>query len=399
MILSVHKKDTAFTLVLFFMAALMLACQPSATTETASTEQSSDDNTTSPIIIDADSVTMGAEHILIIKPSRYQPSLGLQGKIEPIKQIKITAAQDVLVQDILVTKGQWVEQDTPLLTLKRQTLDSRVKATDVHTNITDSTPQSQADTLALQTEPSIKSAPNDNMTRAPTVSNTHDITTDRVKNDISEREDANEDSSSITIRAGFSGRVGDIYVGTEQRVARQEPLLYLSDDSDLQFVATLPIQAKSQLSVGQAVNFLVKDMSDSFIGQVSRLESADKPNNLLVYVQVNNNEVNHDKLKPKMSVIGRVDYGQMEVGNLVPARAIHDADLSALKAPPYKPLIPLTANVWIVKQDQRLSRLPVQVIEYDPNTDKYLIAGISNDSLICLADLPVESAGKKITIS
>ena len=399
MILSVRKKDTAFTLVLFFMAALMLACQPPATTETASKAQSSDDNTTSPIIIDADSVTMGAEHILIIKPSRYQPSLGLQGKIEPIKQIKITAAQDVLVQDVLVTKGQWVEKDTPLLTLKRQTLDSRVKATDVHTNITDSTPQPEADKLALQAEPSIKSMPNDNMTLAPTVGNTDDITTDLVKNDISEREDTNEDSSLITIRAGFAGRIGDIYVSAEQRVARQEPLLYLSDDSDLQFVATLPIQAKSQLSVGQAVNFLVKDISDSFIGQISKLQTADKPSNLLIYVQVNNNEVNRDKLKPKMSVIGRVDYGQMEVGNLVPARAIHDAYLSVLKAPPYKPLIPLTANVWIIKQDQRLSRLPVQVIEYDPNTGKYLIAGISNDSLICLADLPVESAGKKITIS
>ena len=86
------------------------------------------------------------------------------------------------------------------------------------------------------------------------------------------------------------------------------------------------------------------------------------------------------------------------MGTIVPAHGIHDVDLTALQKPPYKPLSPLTANVWTIKQDQRLTRQSVEVIEYDPSTKQYLIAGISNDSLICLADLPLESAGKKVVI-
>ena len=59
----------------------------------------------------------------------------------------------------------------------------------------------------------------------------------------------------------------------------------------------------------------------------------------------------------------------------------------------------MTANVWIIGQDQRLTRQPIEVVEYDPTTQQYLIAGVSNDSLICLADLPVDSKGKKVIVS
>lgn len=57
----------------------------------------------------------------------------------------------------------------------------------------------------------------------------------------------------------------------------------------------------------------------------------------------------------------------------------------------------MTANVWIIGQDQRLMRRPIEVVEYNPTTKQYLIAGISNDSLICLADLPIDSNGKKLS--
>ncbi len=100
-----------------------------------------------------------------------------------------------------------------------------------------------------------------------------------------------------------------------------------------------------------------------------------------------------------MQVTGRVNYGQIDVGTIVPERALHDVDLTELQRPPYKPLRPLSANVWIIKQDQRLTRQPVEVVEYDPSTKQYLIAGISNDSLICLADLTIASKGKKVVVS
>jgi hypothetical protein len=111
------------------------------------------------------------------------------------------------------------------------------------------------------------------------------------------------------------------------------------------------------------------------------------------------NQKNHDKLLADMKVTGRVNYGQIDVGTIVPKRALHDVDLTELQKPPYKPLRPLTANVWVIGQDQRLKRRAIEVVEYNPTTNQYLIAGISNDSLICLADLPIDSEGKKVIVS
>ena len=152
--------------------------------------------------------------------------------------------------------------------------------------------------------------------------------------------------------------------------------------------------------MGQSVNFTTQKNSKKYTGQVSKLSAGKSPNELKVYVQVLKNDVSREGgLQDNTEVIGRVDYGQIAVGTVVPEGAIHDANLTGLKKPPYQPLTPLSANVWIIKQDQRLTRQPIEIIKYDPITEQYLIAGVNNDSLICLANLPVESAGKKVIIS
>jgi len=142
----------------------------------------------------------------------------------------------------------------------------------------------------------------------------------------------------------------------------------------LYFIATLPIQAEPQLSVGQTVNFTAEGVSDKFTGQVSKLTATSQPKKLLVYVDVIENQKNHDKLLADMKVTGRVNYGQIDVGTIVPKRALHDVDLTELQKPPYKPLRPLTANVWVIGQDQRLKRRAIEVVEYNPTTNQYLIA-------------------------
>ena len=184
-----------------------------------------------------------------------------------------------------------------------------------------------------------------------------------------------------------------------QKIEAQTVLLKLSDETELHFISTLPIEAESQISVGQTVNFTAEDRVDKFTGQVSKVQAVKQPIQLLVYVNVINNEVSRNQLAPDMQVTGRVDYGQIEVGTIVPKIALHNVDLTQIQVPPYKPLRSLTANIWIIGQDQRLTRQPIEVIEYDPLTKQYLIAGISSDSLICLANLPIESKGKKVVVS
>ncbi|WP_227685947.1 efflux RND transporter periplasmic adaptor subunit [Psychrobacter aquimaris] len=412
----------------YLLSALLLAaCQPSPPTNESVTDNNSE-TVNSPIVITDDSVTMTPDHILSIKPSRYQPSLGLQGKIEPIKQTKLIAAHPIKVEEVLVTEGQWVEKDTPLLIVRRVQAES--KAADVsnptkaqssesnnvapdseRANDAIDVKQTRSQDTDTASKPSQPTAENSattakNIPSADKKDSVANVAVSNPKNNDKTSADSTTNSKPqhnqynlVTVRASFSGRVKNLYAKTGQKVEARTPLLQLSDETKLHFIATLPIQAEPQLSVGQTVNFTVEGMSDKFTGQVSKLTATSQPKKLLVYVNVIDNEVSQDKLLPDMKVTGRVNYGQIDVGTIVPKRALHDVDLTELQTSPYKPLRPLTANVWIIGQDQRLIRQPIEVIEYDPITKQYLIAGISNDSLICLADLPIDSKGKKVSVS
>lgn len=390
------------------MTGVLSACQPPASSTTSATAESSEAVDT-PIIINTDSVTMSPEYVLSVKPSRYQPSLGLQGNIEPIKQARLITAQDLTIQKVLVTKGQWVEKGTPLLIVQRQTSDKQAANNDTKDSSTIENTIADDSSLAITANTSDSQITDDPATIDPvTFSKDSAVTepafnaplnkkapTEAIATDLASA----DTDQPITILASISGRVNDIYVETAQHINARTRLLTLINDTDLRFIATLPIQAEPQLSVGQTVNFTAAGLTKKFTGQVSELMVNSKSGQLLVYVHVVKNEASRGILKPDMAVIGRVDYGQIEVGTILPERGIHDVDLTELQKPPYRPLSPLSANVWIIKQDQRLTRQPVDVIEYDPNTGQYLIAGISNDSLICLAELPLESAGKKVIIS
>ncbi|GAF52507.1 hypothetical protein JCM18900_11028 [Psychrobacter sp. JCM 18900] len=80
-----------------FSVLFIAACQPSPINESAVTD-TEEETADTPLIITSDSVTMTPEHILSIKPSRYQPSLGLQGNIEPIKQTTFVAVHPIRIE-------------------------------------------------------------------------------------------------------------------------------------------------------------------------------------------------------------------------------------------------------------------------------------------------------------
>lgn len=392
-------KKSAYLLSAFLLAA----CQPTPSND-ASVTVDNGDLVDKSLVITADSVTMASDYILSIKPSRYQPSVGLQGTIEPVKQINLVAAHPVNIEEVLVTEGQLVEKGMPLLIVRRlsegattdnavQNLDEAKQEADANSN-----PQSDVSTTAGNT------ATIENRSDASELTDNREVSVDELNtsanNETAENEVGAEPQYNLTtVRASFTGRIEGLEIKAGQKLAARTPLLQLNDETQLYFVATLPIQAEPQLSIGQTVNFTAEGKSDNFTGQVSKLTKASQPKRLLVYVDVIENKASRANLAPDMQATGRVDYGQIDVGTIVPEHALHDVDLTELQMPPYKPLRPLTANVWIIGQDQRLVRRPIEVVEYNPTTKQYLIAGISNDSLICLADLPIDSKGKRVIVS
>ena len=423
--MSIRFSNCCKNCALLLSTLFIIACQPPAPIDNQQPDEVVE-QADSPITFDADSVTMASDYILNIKTSRYQPSLGLQGVIEPIKQSRFVAARNVIVQKVLVTEGQWVEEGMPLLIVDRQSTTDKKTASSNADNSDEKITTENKGKVNNGTDTAIDAEDNKTTTAnasiptgnesalagddvASKVVSQKNIDNKAGSKNVEGSQDQASDSASqeqskslvqpIVVRASFSGRVDKLYVKPTEQVAARTPLLRLSDDKNLRFIATLPMETEPQLSVGQTVNFTAKGLSEEFAGQVSKLVASNQPDKLWVYVDVVKNEASRDKLKPGMLVTGRVNYGQIEVGTILPEHGIHDVDLSVLKQPPYQSLMPLTANVWIIKQDQRLTLQPVEVIKYDPSTKQYLVAGISNDSLICLADLPKESIGKKVIIS
>lgn len=391
----------------YLLSALLIsACQPSSSTdETVAVDDSTLVET--PVVITDDSVTMTSDHILSIKPSRYQPSVGLQGTIEPVKQVKLMTAHPVNIEEVLVIEGQLVEKGTPLLIVRRVNTDNNAASLPNTIDSAISPPEEHTQAQTLMSDSDATNQENDITSSAKSAQPINADNTATTTEDENFSESSSSDNGTnpkphydlVTVRASFTGRIEGLNAKTGQRMAARMPLLQLNDETQLHFVATLPIQAEPQLSIGQTVNFTADDKSDNFTGQVSKLTETSRPKKLLVHVDVINNKASRAKLIPDMKVAGRVNYGQIDVGTIVPKRALHDVDLTELQTAPYKPLTPLTANVWIIGQDQRLLRRAIEVIEYNPTTKQYLIAGISNDSLICLADLPVDSKGKRVIVS
>lgn len=113
---------------------------------------------------------------------------------------------------------------------------------------------------------------------------------DKAARSIDNAKKASPSFDLITVRASFSGRIENLYIKKDNQLDPRTTLLQLSDETKLHFMATLPIQAKPQLSVGQTVNFTTEGLSGQFTGQVSKLTATRQPKKLLVYVNVIDNE-------------------------------------------------------------------------------------------------------------
>lgn len=172
----------------------------------------------------------------------------------------------------------------------------------------------------------------------------------------------------------------------------------ISDISRLQLIGKLPLSTLSQLAVGRPVNFTVFDVKTEFTGQISHITPDIEKGYLIVRAPLIIGEENPDALEPGMRASMRIDYGQIELGVRLPKTALHEADLSQLSAKHPRPTKLIKAFVWVIEQDHRLSYTPVEVVQYFADSDKYLVHGINNDSLIALADLPKNADGKLVSV-
>ncbi len=380
--LSLHNNRCKKSATYFLIAFFLVACQPPTPDNNLDTAKLSEQINT-PLIIDNDSVTMSPDHILNIKSSRYQPSLGLQGKLEPAKQQKMIAKRPITIDKVMVKEGEWVEKGAPLFVVHQVVTQTGANIPIIsNVNVTNKNGESikpstgaMPDKDSTQDDKVFDNTASDN--KASNLSKTSEpddannagdrdtSITDVDTNKVTDFADTDADTTNIndkklsmliTVRAKTSGYIGRLFVQPAQTVEAGKLLLEIGDKYNLHFIATLPLQAEPQLSIGQTVAFTAKGSIDTFAGQISKIDVDDSAKHLLVYVHVINDETSREQLTPGMMTTGRVNYGQIEVGTIVPKNALHDVDLSILQTPPYQSIAPLTANIWIITRQHACRR-------------------------------------------
>ncbi len=358
-----HSRFTTPKIILFAMTLILTACQQS--TLDVNAVQTEDD--LGKIIIGDKRVTVEPKHIAHIKSERYQPSLSLYGKLQPSQQAIISTPQRLKLLQIAVKEGDKVEQGDVLL--------SALPAPKYQTPF---------------------------------------------------------NNDEITITAPIAGTVRNLAFQDKEIINNFFPtfaeantnILTINNEEDWQFISYLPQYSKKKLSIGQHVNFaFVSDKkakkekilnnkdekTTKLTGQISDIQP--RPNKeISVTVHIASSETPDIRFQEGMQVQGKVDFGQIEVGTLVAKTGVHPilthekygglaTDLSVFTQPHAHVVAPVKAYVWIVNQDRTLKKQLVDVIRYHPQSEQYVVAGIPNEVLICLADLPDEVEGRLAHIS
>lgn len=308
-----------------------------------------------PFVLQGNTVILDKSHILSTQTKLYQPSFDLSGVLLPQKHANITSPDTGTLAEVFVAPNSRVKQGEPLFSV-------------------------WIDNPSFADNPTLALLPNQNP------------------------------SKPIVVYAPFSGTVSSLHAKAGMAIQKDSLLLSLDDNRVFEFVSFLPKAYEAYLTVGQTVNFAIQStqiaqdrlqeltqaQTQSFAGQVIDITPT-QDQKLAVKVHIVAND--DTPLQKGQQVAGHIDYGDLTQGVIVPDFAIADGtSFLHLKNPPHKPPTPLNAHIWVIRQDGKLKRTPVKIIEYDPNLQRYLVAGLSQDSLLTSANLPNHADGFLVKI-
>lgn len=331
-------------------------------------------------------------------PERYQPSYNLEGALIPVNNVDVTTSYPVLSASIEVKEGDKVEQGQVLAKIESEISESKlpfisnkfleVYVDGVQINDTKNAPSSTSNALSKQEE---KLVPVTLVLKSP------------ISGSITKVSMANESNEDRSVKKDAENSNGNNKSEEARKLNSEEgnsssPVITVANPQKLQLIGKLPLSTQSQLSVGKPVYFTVHELQKEFTGQISNISPDPKSDTLLVHAPLVAGENSKALLKPGMQASMSIEYGQIELGVRLPRSAIHEANVEELTKKRPRPNSPIKGYVWVVDQAQKLVYTPIEVVQYFADSDQFLVSGISNESIVCLADLPKDSDGKTLSV-
>ena len=331
-------------------------------------------------------------------PERYQPSYNLEGALIPVNNVDVTTSYPVLSASIEVKQGDKVEQGQILAKIESEISESKlpfisnkfleVYVDGVQINGTKNAPSSTSNAPSKQEE---KLVPVTLVLKSP------------ISGSITKVSMANETNEDRSVKKDAEDSNGNNKNEEARKLDSEEsnsssPVITVANPQKLQLIGKLPLSTQSQLSVGKPVYFTVHELQKEFTGQISNISPDPKSDTLLVHAPLVAGENSKALLKPGMQASMSIEYGQIELGVRLPRSAIHEANVEELTKKRPRPNSPIKGYVWVVDQAQKLVYTPIEVVQYFADSDQFLVSGISNESIVCLADLPKDSDGKTLSV-
>ena len=406
--MALPPRPHAFVRWLFVLMASygLTACDktPSTTPDKAAVSASQ------PASLSADELALVDSDVITAKAERYQPNVLVTGTLQANQRTAVQSTVNAQVIRVLADVGQAVRQGDALIQL-----DNR--------NSQDQVAQARADLAAAQAQASVSTSLAQKNKRLFEQGFVSQIEYERSLAEATAQQEAVKArqaqlnsvqrlSQDTIITAPSAGVVGSRSVNVGQVVAPNQPLMEIIDTSQLEFAANVPSEAQDQLQIGQSVPFTVGNNPTNFVGQISRIAPQVDPvtRQLTIFVKVNPVQ-NGTSLKAGQFATGHVDYGQIQVGVLVPMSAVSLSpnapasqtsgslgltDKTATTASDNA--APNTGMVWVVGKDKRLSQQSVHIIRRDDANSQYLVEGIEQGTVVVVARLNSNDTGKKVVL-
>lgn len=406
--MALPPRPHAFVRWLFVLMASygLTACDktPSTTPDKAAVSASQ------PASLSADELALVDSDVITAKAERYQPNVLVTGTLQANQRTAVQSTVNAQVIRVLADVGQAVRQGDALIQL-----DNR--------NSQDQVAQARADLAAAQAQARVSTSLAQKNKRLFEQGFVSQIEYERSLAEATAQQEAVKArqaqlnsvqrlSQDTIITAPSAGVVGSRSVNVGQVVAPNQPLMEIIDTSQLEFAANVPSEAQDQLQIGQSVPFTVGNNPTNFVGQISRIAPQVDPvtRQLTIFVKVKPVQ-NGTTLKAGQFATGHVDYGQIQVGVLVPMSAVSLSpnapasqtsgslgltDKTATTASDNA--APNTGMVWVVGKDKRLSQQSVHIIRRDDANSQYLVEGIEQGTVVVVARLNSNDTGKKVVL-
>lgn len=377
--------------------------------DSTSTTATSQDNTY------RQEIELLSSDIITAKAERYQPSVTVTGTLQASDKTAVQSTVSAQVQKVLVDIGQPVKKNQPLIQLDSRDSDNQLAQAQADVSATEAQAQvaielAQKNKILL--EQGFVSEMEYKRSLADAKAQQAFVKAKKAQLDIVKKQ-----AGDTVIVAPADGIIGSRNVNAGQIVAPNQPLMEIINPKKLEFSANVPSEAQP-ISIGQSVPFQVTNATDQFVGQISRVAPQIDPTTrqLPIFITVKP-EQNGYVLKAGQFATGQLDYGQIQVGVLIPITAVSfdsNATPTASNVTATNPVVNpnLKANaltndantqnqtgmVNVIGQDHIIKTQPVQIIRRQDDSGQYLVTGIEQGTVVITIPIKAEQVGKKVVL-